>query len=115
LVEYGRTGLLVGQRNPAELAHALETLLVNENLRKEFGVTATRRIEAFDLPRVAGRFLETLRARNRGATGRASASSPGARARTVKITRSMSPSAGRSTRTPAWSSTSVSSSASWAT
>jgi phosphatidyl-myo-inositol dimannoside synthase len=60
IVEDGRTGLLVGQRNPAELARALETLLVNENLRKEFGVTATRRIEAFDLPRVAGRFLETL-------------------------------------------------------
>ncbi len=60
IVEEGRTGLLVGQRNPAELAQALETLLVNENLRKEFGRTATRRIEAFDLPRVAGRFLETL-------------------------------------------------------
>jgi phosphatidyl-myo-inositol dimannoside synthase len=60
IVEDGRTGLLVGQRNPAELARALETLLMNENLRKEFGQTATRRIEAFDLPRVAGRFLETL-------------------------------------------------------
>jgi phosphatidyl-myo-inositol dimannoside synthase len=60
IVEDGRTGLLVGQRSPAELAHALETLLVNENLRKEFGLAATRRIEAFDLPRVAGRFLETL-------------------------------------------------------
>jgi phosphatidyl-myo-inositol dimannoside synthase len=60
IVEDGRTGLLVGQRNPAELAHALERLLVNENLRKEFGLTATRRIEAFDLPRVARRFLETL-------------------------------------------------------
>ena len=60
LVEDGRTGLLVGPRNPAELAHALETLLVNENLRKEFGRAATQRIEAFDLPRVAGRFLETL-------------------------------------------------------
>jgi len=60
IVEDGRTGILVGQRNPAELAHALETLLVNENLRTEFGLAATRRIEAFDLPRVAGRFLETL-------------------------------------------------------
>ena len=60
IVEDGRTGFLVGQRNPAELAHALETLLVNENLRTEFGRAATQRIEAFDLPRVAGRFLETL-------------------------------------------------------
>ena len=60
IVEDGRTGILVGRRNPAELAHALETLLVNENLRTEFGLAATRRIEAFDLPRVAGRFLETL-------------------------------------------------------
>jgi len=60
IVEDGRTGILVGQRNPAELAHALETLLVNGNLRTEFGLAATRRIEAFDLPRVAGRFLETL-------------------------------------------------------
>jgi glycosyltransferase involved in cell wall biosynthesis len=60
IVEDGRTGLLVAQRNPAELAHALETLLVNENIRNEFGRAATQRIEAFDLPRVAGRFLETL-------------------------------------------------------
>ena len=60
IVEDGRTGILVGRRNPAELAQALETLLVNENLRTEFGLAATRRIEAFDLPRVAGRFLETL-------------------------------------------------------
>jgi len=60
IVEDGRTGLLVGERNPAELAHALETLLVNENLRTELGLAATRRIEAFDLPRVAGRFLEIL-------------------------------------------------------
>jgi glycosyltransferase involved in cell wall biosynthesis len=60
IVEDGRTGLLVGERNPAELAHALETLLVNENLRTELGLAATRRIEAFDVPRVAGRFLEIL-------------------------------------------------------
>ena len=60
IVEDGRTGILVGLRNPAELAQALETLLVNENLRTEFGLAARRRIEAFDLPRVAGRFLETL-------------------------------------------------------
>ena len=60
IVEDGRTGILVGRRNPAELAQALETLLVNENLRTEFGLAATRRIEAFDLPRVAGLFLETL-------------------------------------------------------
>jgi len=60
IVEDRRTGLLVGERNPAELAHALETLLMNENLRKEFGLAATQRVEAFDLPRVAGRFLETL-------------------------------------------------------
>jgi glycosyltransferase involved in cell wall biosynthesis len=60
IVEDGRTGILVGQRNPAELAHALERLLVNESLRTEFGLAATRRIDAFDLSHVAGRFLEIL-------------------------------------------------------
>src|SRR5205814_1343675 len=42
------------------LATALETLLMNESLRREFGRAATRRVEAYGLERVARRFLETL-------------------------------------------------------
>lgn len=60
IVEEGRTGLLVGQRSPAELARALETLLLNERMREDFGRAAIQRVEAFDLPRVARRFLEVL-------------------------------------------------------
>jgi glycosyltransferase involved in cell wall biosynthesis len=60
IVEEGRTGLLVGQRSPAELARALETLLLNERMREDFGRAAIQRVETFDLPRVARRFLEVL-------------------------------------------------------
>jgi glycosyltransferase involved in cell wall biosynthesis len=60
IVEDGRTGLLVTQRSPSELASALETLLMNDHLREEFGRTARRRVEAFGLERVARRFLEIV-------------------------------------------------------
>jgi phosphatidylinositol alpha-1,6-mannosyltransferase len=60
IVEEGRTGLLVGQRSPAELATALETLLMNERMREDFGRAATQRVETYDLQRVARRFLEAL-------------------------------------------------------
>jgi len=60
IVEDRRTGLLVSPRNPGELAAALETLLMNENLREDFGRAAAQRVEAFGLERVARRFLETL-------------------------------------------------------
>jgi len=60
IVEDRRTGFLVSPRNPGELAAALETLLMSENLREEFGRAAAQRVEAFGLGRVARRFLETL-------------------------------------------------------
>ena len=60
IVEDRRTGFLVSPRNPGELAAALETLLMNGNLREDFGRAAAQRVEAFGLPRVARRFLETL-------------------------------------------------------
>lgn len=55
-----RTGLLVNPRSPEEIALALETLLVNEGLRKDLGEEGRRRVEAFDLDRVAARFVGVL-------------------------------------------------------
>ncbi len=60
LVEDRRTGLLVSPRSPDELAMAMETLLVNEGLRKDFGAAGARRVEAYDLEPVARRFVEAL-------------------------------------------------------
>ncbi len=56
----GRTGLLVSPRSPEALAGALETLLGDERTRKELGEEGMRHVEAFDLDRVATRFLEAL-------------------------------------------------------
>lgn len=55
-----RTGLLVNPRSPEELALAMETLLVNEGLRKDLGEEGRRRVAAFDLTVVAERFLGAL-------------------------------------------------------
>src|SRR5207244_7247958 len=55
IVEDRRTGFLVSPRSPAELATALETLLNNESLRREFGPAATRRAGPHGLGRVARR------------------------------------------------------------
>ncbi len=55
-----RVGLLVTPRSPDELATALETLLGDERLRRELGEEGRRRVEAFDLVRVAQSFLEAL-------------------------------------------------------
>jgi glycosyltransferase involved in cell wall biosynthesis len=60
LVVEGRTGLLVTPRCPAELAAALERLLLDDRLRKEMGEEGMRHVEAFDLDRVADQFLRTL-------------------------------------------------------
>jgi glycosyltransferase involved in cell wall biosynthesis len=60
LVEDRRTGFLVNPRSPGELAMALETLLTNDGLRRDFGAAGARRVEALDLERVAARFLEAL-------------------------------------------------------
>jgi glycosyltransferase involved in cell wall biosynthesis len=60
IVVHERTGILVTPRSPGELAAALESLLVNEPLRKRLGEEGRRRVEAFDLDRVAARFLEAV-------------------------------------------------------
>jgi glycosyltransferase involved in cell wall biosynthesis len=60
LVEDRRTGLLVNPGSPDELARAMETLLMNEGLRKEFGAAGAQRVEAYDLGPIARRFLEAL-------------------------------------------------------
>jgi glycosyltransferase involved in cell wall biosynthesis len=60
LVEDGRTGLLVSPRNPEELAGAMERVLTSDRLRAELGAEGRRRVESFDLERVAARLLEVL-------------------------------------------------------
>lgn len=55
-----RTGLLVAPRRPAELAEALETVLGDEGLRRTLSEEGRRRVNDFDLDRVAGHFLEAL-------------------------------------------------------
>jgi glycosyltransferase involved in cell wall biosynthesis len=60
IVADGRTGLLVSPRRPDELASALETFLIDEGLRKDYGEEGRRRVEAFDAVRVARRFVEAL-------------------------------------------------------
>lgn len=53
----GVTGLLVRPRCPAELAGAMESLLMNESLRKNLGEAGRRRVQEFDLAPVARQFL----------------------------------------------------------
>ena len=60
IVADGQTGLLVSPRCPAELATAMETVLMNHGLRKELAGRARQRVEAYDLDRVASAFLEVL-------------------------------------------------------
>ena len=60
IVEDRRTGFLVNPRSSDELAMAMETLLVNQGLAKDFGAAGAQRVEAFDLIPVARRFLEAL-------------------------------------------------------
>jgi len=67
LVENRRTGLLVSPRSPEELAEAIETLLMDEGLRKDFGAAAQRDVEAFTPERVARRFVEALPGRETAA------------------------------------------------
>ncbi len=60
VVEDGRTGLLVSPNDPEELARAMERVLANAEVRAELGAAGRRRVEDFDLDRVAARLLETL-------------------------------------------------------
>ena len=60
IVEDGRTGVLVTPRRPDELAAAMETVLTNDGLRKEFADHARQRVEAYGLERVARAFMEVV-------------------------------------------------------
>ena len=60
LVRDGETGLLVSPRTPSALAAALERMLEDDGLRKEMGMAARTRIEAYDLVPVARAFLKAL-------------------------------------------------------
>lgn len=60
VVEDGRTGLLVSPKNPEELARAMERVLTDDAVRAELGAAGRRRVEGFDLDRVASRLLEAL-------------------------------------------------------
>ncbi|MGH7334840.1 MAG: glycosyltransferase family 4 protein, partial [Candidatus Rokuibacteriota bacterium] len=53
----GVTGLLVRPRCPADLAQAMELLLMDERLRNDLGEAGLRRVQEFDLAPVARRFL----------------------------------------------------------
>lgn len=57
VVLHGVTGLLVRPRCPAEVAGALELLLMNEGLRKDLGEAGRRRVQEFDVVPVARQFL----------------------------------------------------------
>lgn len=52
LVEHGKTGFLVELGDTASLASALETLMVNPELRKSMGTIAQERIQPYALNRV---------------------------------------------------------------
>jgi glycosyltransferase involved in cell wall biosynthesis len=60
IVVDGQTGILVNPRRPDELATALETVLTNDALRKDYADQARHRVERYDLARVAGAFMEVL-------------------------------------------------------
>jgi glycosyltransferase involved in cell wall biosynthesis len=60
IVEDGRTGVLVTPKRPDELATAMETVLTNDGLRKEFADHARQRVEAYGLDRVARAFMEVV-------------------------------------------------------
>ena len=56
------TGVLVPPRRPEALAQALETVLMNEGLRKDLGEAGRGRAEMFQLEAVARRILEACAA-----------------------------------------------------
>lgn len=60
IVADGQTGILVSPRRPDELAAAMETMLTNDGLRKDFADRARHRVEAYGLERVARAFMEVL-------------------------------------------------------
>jgi glycosyltransferase involved in cell wall biosynthesis len=55
-----QTGLLVNPRDPGALTMALETLLTDGKLRAALGGAGRRHVEAFDVPRIARRFVDAV-------------------------------------------------------
>jgi glycosyltransferase involved in cell wall biosynthesis len=55
MVEHGSTGFLVPPRNPSALAHAINTLLSNRDLRRRMGANGKRKIESECAPQVIAR------------------------------------------------------------
>ena len=61
LIENNKEGLLVEQKDPVALAHALETLLRNKQLRLEMGQAARRKVEKeFNIANVPQQFQKIL-------------------------------------------------------
>jgi glycosyltransferase involved in cell wall biosynthesis len=61
LIEYKVEGLLVEQKNPEDLAHALEILLLNKELRSEMGRAARKKIiREFNIANTPIQFKELL-------------------------------------------------------
>ena len=61
LIEHNKEGLLVEQKNPEDLAHALEILLLNKELRSEMGRAARRKIKReFNIANTPIQFKELL-------------------------------------------------------
>jgi glycosyltransferase involved in cell wall biosynthesis len=57
IIEHGVSGLLVGQKNPYELAQAIVYLADHNNLRQKFSVNARQHIESnFSWDSVVDRF-----------------------------------------------------------
>lgn len=56
----GEAGVLVSPERPDELAIAMETVLMDHGLRKQLADQARRRVEAYDIGRVARAFVEAL-------------------------------------------------------
>ncbi len=61
VVHDGLTGLLVPPRDPAALAHALDTLVADPQLRSRLGDRGRARAEEFSWPRLIPKFLELFR------------------------------------------------------
>lgn len=60
VVEDGATGLLADPRDPDAVAGALDRLLDDRALRRSLGRAGRERVERYDWPRVAGRFLDAV-------------------------------------------------------
>ena len=60
IVEHGHSGLLIADHNPHHWATAIETLLIDTDLRAELAGHAVDRAERFDWGRTIAAVLEAL-------------------------------------------------------